>query len=70
MIKIFLTIVEKHGLGVANLALLVYVSWKFATNHFKHLTDQVNKMEKTLTTVDETVREIGERVATLEGKID
>ena len=70
MIKLFLSLAEKHGLGVANLALLGFVSWKFATNHFKHLTDQVNKMEKTLTDVDETVGKLGERVAKIEGKIE
>jgi hypothetical protein len=70
MIKILLSIADKYGLDVAQLALIGFLAWKFATNHFKHLKEQVNKMETTLNDVKEDVGKLGERVSHIEGKIE
>jgi hypothetical protein len=70
MIKILLEIADKYGLDVAQLALIGILGWKFATNHFRHLKDQVNKMETTLNGVEKNVGELSERVAKIEGKIE
>ena len=47
------------GVGVA--ALSVYLMWKLTTNHLQHLTDAVNKLNETITRLEEWLKEHHEK---------
>ena len=67
MIRTALLIFEKYGLQTANLALLLFVSWKLANNHLKHIADNIKENSKKLTAIDTKLDGVTERVAKLEG---
>ncbi len=56
------------GFGLANFALLCFVSFKFVSNHLKHIQEDIKsngeKLDKLGTKVDSNT----ERIATVEGK--
>ena len=68
--RFFLMILEKYGLGVLNLSLLAFVSWKLCTNHLKHIGDSIKANGKKLEEMDEKLDGVTERVAKLEGIVE
>ena len=70
MIRALLLILDKYGLGVANLILLGFVSWKLFSNHLKHITEGIERNTKKLNDIDDKVDDLGERISKVEGKIE
>ena len=70
MLRFFLMLVDKYGLGILNLALLATVSYKLCTNHLKHILEGVKENKKGLEKIDKKLDGVTERVARLEGKIE
>ncbi len=70
MLRFFLMIFDKYGLGILNLGLLVFVSYKLANNHLRHIADNIKENSKKLTEIDTKLDGVTERVARLEGKTE
>ena len=70
MLRAFLLIFEKYGLGILNLSLLLFVSWKLANNHLKHIAASIKNNSEKLEKIDTKLGGVVERVATLEGKVE
>lgn len=67
MSRFFLMILEKYGLGVLNLSLLIFVSWKLFTNHLKHISNTLKENGNKLENLDNKVDKLGERISKVEG---
>lgn len=70
MLRGFLLILEKYGLGVANLILLAWVSYKLFSNHLTHLKKSIEENGKIIHRVGTKVDELAERISTVEGKLE
>lgn len=70
MLRLFLMVFEKYGLGILNLALLGFVSWRLFTNHLKHISDAITENATKLTEIGKEVTLLGKKVAKLEGQIE
>lgn len=70
MLRGFLLILEKYGLGVANLIFLAWVSYKLFANHLTHLKKSIEENGKIIHRVGTKVDELAERISTVEGKLD
>jgi len=70
MLRILLMIFEKYGLGILNLSLLVFVSYKLANNHLRHIADSIKNNNKKLEEIDTKLDGVVERVAKLEGIVE
>lgn len=70
MLKTLVYILENYGLGVVNLALLIILAWKFATNHLKHIQDQLTEIKKEVKGINCTVGNLQQRVSKIEGQIE
>ena len=70
MLRILLMIFEKYGLGILNLSLLVFVSYKLANNHLKHIAASIKNNSIKLDAMDTKLDGVVERVAKLEGRTE
>ena len=70
MSRFFLMVLERYGLGVLNLALLAFVSWKLCTNHLFHIANSIKENSKKLEDINKKLDSTVERVAKIEGKIE
>jgi len=70
MLRILLMIFEKYGLGILNLSLLLFVSYKLANNHLRHIAASIKNNSEKLEKIDTKLDGVVERVATLEGKVE
>lgn len=70
MLRFFLMVFEKYGLGILNLGLLAFVSWRLLTNHLKHISDAITGNTKKLDDIDKKLDSVTERVAKLEGRTE
>lgn len=66
---------DRYGLGIVQIALLLYLSWKLASNHLKHIQDSIDENNKEIKSVKVKLAkifrrqgQISERVSYLEGK--
>ena len=70
MSRFFLMVLENYGLGILNLSLLGYVSWKLVNNHLRHIADNITTNGKKLVEIAKKLDGVTERVAKLEGRIE
>jgi len=70
MLRMLLMIFEKYGLGMLNLFLLLFVSYKLANNHLKHIADTIKNNGKKLEEIDKKLDKVSERVSKLEGQVN
>ena len=63
-------IFEKYGLGILNLSLLLFVSYKLANNHLKHIANSIKNNSTKLDAMDTKLDGVVERVAKLEGRTE
>lgn len=70
MLRVLLMIFEKYGLGILNLFLLVFVSYKLVNNHLKHITDIIKSNGVKLEEIDKKLDKVSERVSKLEGQVN
>lgn len=70
MLRILLMIFEKYGLGILNLSLLLFVSYKLANNHLRHIANTIKDNSKKLTEIDNKVDKLAERISKVEGRIE
>ena len=70
MLRLLLMIVEKYGLGILNLSLLIFVSWKLANNHLAHIAENIKKNSEKLEEIDTKVDDLGQRISKVEGKVE
>ena len=57
------------GVGLSILGLLTWVSVKLFTNHFAHLTKQLDYQGGLMRTLDGKIDTVTERVAKIEGRL-
>ncbi|KKM86371.1 hypothetical protein LCGC14_1279720 [marine sediment metagenome] len=69
MARALLFLLDKYGLGVLNLGLLAYVSWRLATNHLRHLREKLETVIQGQEKLTKEVGQIKERVSTIEGQL-
>lgn len=74
-VNILLQILDKYGLGTAQLALTGFLFWKLFTNHLAHIQKAIEGNVKALDAVkkdtDEIKKDMSEtkqRVSTIEGR--
>ena len=70
MINTLLTLADKYGLDIAQLALIGFGFWKLATNHLKHMADDIKGISTKIQVVEKDIGNIKERVSKIEGKIE
>lgn len=70
MLRAFLLIFEKYGLQTVNLCLLLFLSYKLANNHLRHIADSIKENSKKLEEIDNKVDKLGERISKVEGKVE
>lgn len=70
MSRFFLMVLENYGLGILNLSLLGYVSWKLVNNHLRHIADTIKENGKKLEEIADDIVLLKERTSKLEGKIE
>ena len=70
MVRAILFLLDKYGLQVGQLGLILYLAWKFHNNHLKHINDELKKNSEKLDILNEKVGDLSERVSKLEGKIE
>lgn len=70
MPRLLFLILEKYGLGIANLLLLAWVSYKLFSNHLTHLKKSIEENGKVIHRIGTKVDELSERISTIEGKIE
>lgn len=58
------------GFGVINFSLVLWLGWKFATNHLKHLQTSIDNNGKKLDTITKKVNTNTERISFLEGRTE
>ena len=69
MIKVFFMIFEKYGFQITNLCLLLFLSWKLANNHLRHIANDIKENGIKLEEIDKKLDNTNERVSKLEGKL-
>jgi hypothetical protein len=76
-VSVILNLFRDFGFGVAQTALIVFLFWKLATNHLKHLSDDIKAVGKDVKDLADEIKGMkshcaleGERLAKLEGKIE
>lgn len=83
-LKVFTLILDKYGLGVAQIAIMVLLFWKLFTNHLSHIhrdikgikvvlkehKDSLKKTNLKIDQIDTKQDQLGERVANIEGRLD
>ena len=67
MVRTLLMVLDKYGLQMANLSLLLFVSYKLCTNHLKHIGIAIKENGKKLEEIDNKVDKLGERISKVEG---
>ena len=70
MLRVLLIIFEKYGLGMLNLFLLIFVSYKLANNHLKHISNIIKDNGNKLGEIDKKLDKVSERVSKLEGQVN
>ena len=70
MISFLKYILETYGLGVANLAFLGWICWKYQTNHYTHILASLKTINKKLTKMDDRADMQGERISKIEGRLE
>jgi hypothetical protein len=70
MERILATILEKYGMDAFQIGLIVFISWKFITNHWKHFTDKIDRIDKNVKGNARAINKLSERVSKVEGKLD
>lgn len=70
MFKFLLQLWEAYGLDSVQILVIVGLAWKFATNHWKHLTDDISEIKKNVKGNTKSINKISERVSKIEGKIE
>ena len=70
MFRTLLLILQQYGLQTANLCLLLFLAYKLANNHLKHIADGIKENTKKLTDIDTKLDGVTERVAKLEGRVE
>lgn len=75
--NMFLTLLDKYGMGVAQMGLTVFLFYKLYTNHLTHIhrdiKDTKSSVEQTnqkIEVLDKKTDELGERVANIEGRLE
>lgn len=68
MLKFFGFLFERYGLDTVQIAIIVFLGWKLATNHLHHLKLAIGSNAKKLNKLGEKVDSLSERISTLEGK--
>ena len=67
---LFLKILETYGLGVLNLSLLAFVSWKLCANHLKHIANNIKENGKKLEEMDNKIDKLDSRISKVEGRLE
>ena len=57
-------------LGIANLAVICYSFWKLFNNHLAHIQKDIKSNGKKIETMDKDVRNLGQRISKVEGKLE
>ena len=70
MYRVILLILEKYGLQVVNLILLIFVSYKLVNNHLKHIAITIKENGNRLEKIDKKVGKLSERISKVEGKLE
>lgn len=70
MFRAILLILQQYGLQTANLCLLIFVSYKLANNHLRHISDAIKNNSTKLEKIDNKVDKLGERISKVEGKLE
>lgn len=70
MFRAILLILEKYGLQVANLSLLIFVSYKLANNHLRHIMEGIKNNSEKLEKISKDTDSLKERVSKIEGKLE
>lgn len=70
MIRILLQLWEAYGLDALQIGIIVGLAWKFATNHWKHLTDDVKEIKETTIANGQKIQKNSERISKVEGKLE
>ena len=70
--RMLLPLIKQYGtigVGIANFLLLLFVSWKFACNHFKHLTEKIDANTNMLVKVYKKSENNAKDVAFIKGQL-
>jgi len=73
MLSLIYNIIKDFGvLGViiAQFIVIVYFGNKLFSNHLKHITDKINSLCKRFGLIEDELKEHGEKIAKLEGKLE
>lgn len=68
--KVLLALLDKYGLHIAQLGLILFLAWKFHANHLHSLMEKLKENSGKLDKLDKTVGNLSERIAKIEGKIE
>lgn len=75
--NIFLMLLDKYGMNVAQMGLMIFLFYKLYTNHLAHIHKDIkltkNSVEQTnvkIEALDKKTDELGERVANIEGRLE
>lgn len=60
----------RDGLIIALLALVIFMIWRLGSNHFRHLSGDMQEMKGEVKAVRTEVGDLNQRVARVEGKLD
>ena len=76
-INIIMNLIKEFGLGLAEFGVIVFLLWKIATNHLRHISEDIKSISTDVKLVASDVQDIKEnvakdreRIAKLEGKLE
>ncbi len=67
--RVALALLDKYGLAIAQMALILYLAWRFHSNHLKHINDELEKNSKKLDKLDENIGKLDSRISRIEGQL-
>ncbi len=75
--NIFLMLLDKFGMNIAQMGLMVFLFYKLYTNHLAHIHTDIKDTKKSvgetkekIDALDKKTDELGERVANIEGRLE
>jgi len=73
-LNLYIELAKTFGFGLAQTGLVVFLLWKIATNHLKHISDDIRELKDNVNllsvNVTTNITEIKERLAKVEGQLE
>ena len=69
MIRIFVVLLERYGMDVLQIAIILALFWKLFYNHLKHMTASLKENNNEIKNVKTEVLGLRERISNVEGQL-